>query len=136
MELHAKNKKAIRSTYRQLKEEATKYQVYRKKNMPRHLRYGKKDDRYGRIGDILLLSDAPKVFHFSSRKPSPGTHGYDACQVKEMHATFYAWGPAFRKGVKVPTFENVEVYPLIAKLLGLTFDHKIDGKGKLLKEVL
>lgn len=136
VELHAKDKSAVKSTYRKLKKEAKDYAVYRRTNMPKHLHYGAKDDRYGRIGDILLLSDAPKVFHFSPRKTSPGQHGYDATKVKEMHATFYAWGPAFRKGVKISSFDNVDVYPLIAEILGLKYSHKIDGKDKLVKEAL
>ncbi|MBD1396218.1 alkaline phosphatase family protein [Pontibacter sp. JH31] len=136
VELHAKDKSAIRSTYKQLKKDAEDYKVYRKRNMPRYLHYGRKDDKYCRIGDILLLADAPKVFHFSARKPSPGTHGYDATEVKEMHATFYAWGPAFRKGRKIPSFESVDVYPVIAEILGLRYGHKIDGSRKLVKEVL
>ncbi|EJF08614.1 ectonucleotide pyrophosphatase/phosphodiesterase [Pontibacter sp. BAB1700] len=136
VELHAKDKKAVKPTYRKLKKEAKEYQVYKKSNMPKHLHYGAKDDRYGRVGDILLLSDAPKVFHFSSRPPSPGQHGYDATQVKEMHATFYAWGPAFKQGVKVDTFENVDVYPLIAEILGLPYQHKIDGSRHLVEKVL
>lgn len=136
VELHAKNKSAIRSTYKQLKKEANDYQVYMKSNMPKHLHYGRKDDRYGRIGDIILLTDAPKVFHFSSRKPAPGTHGYDATKVKEMHATFYAWGPAFKKGLTIPAFENVDVYPVIAEILGLKYSHKIDGGKKLAEKIL
>jgi predicted AlkP superfamily pyrophosphatase or phosphodiesterase len=136
MELHAKDKSAIKSTYKKLKKEAKGYQVYKRSNMPKHLRYGAKDDTFNRVGDILLLTDAPKVFHFSSRKPAPGSHGYDATKVKEMHATFYAWGPAFKNGVKLSSFENVEVYPLIAELLGLKYSHKVDGKGKLVKELL
>ncbi|SIQ96220.1 alkaline phosphatase family protein [Pontibacter lucknowensis] len=136
VELHAKDKKAVKPTYRKLKKEAKEYQVYKKSNMPKHLHYGAKHDKYGRVGDILLLSDAPKVFHFSSRPPSPGQHGYDATQVKEMHATFYAWGPAFKQGVKVDTFENVDVYPLIAEILGLPYQHKIDGSRHLVEKVL
>ncbi|MBX0332099.1 ectonucleotide pyrophosphatase/phosphodiesterase [Pontibacter sp. HSC-14F20] len=136
VELHAKDKKAIKPTYRKLKKEASDYQVYRKNKMPKHLHYGAKDDRYERVGDILLLSDAPKVFHFSTRPPSPGQHGYDATKVKEMHATFYAWGPAFKQKTKVETFENVDVYPLIAEILGLPYTHKIDGSRHLIEKVL
>jgi predicted AlkP superfamily pyrophosphatase or phosphodiesterase len=136
VELHAKDKSAIKSTYRKLRKEAEGYKVYRKRNMPRHLHYGTEEDVYGRVGDILLLTEAPYVFHFSSRRPAPGTHGYDPAAVKDMHATFYAWGPAFKKGLRIPSFENIHVYPLVAELLGLKYRHKIDGSRKLVKEVL
>ena len=137
VELHAKDKRAIKSTYKQLKEEANgAYQVYTKKNLPAHLHYGTKADKYNRVGDILLLTEAPKIFHFSSRKPSPGTHGYDPTVVQDMHTVFYAWGPAFRKGQKIGSFQNVQVYPLITEILGLKYRHKIDGNKKLVKELL
>ncbi len=136
VELHAKNKRDIRPTYRKLKKEADGYQVYRKRNMPRHLHYGAKEDAYKRLGDIFLLTDAPVVFNFTTRKPAPATHGFDPCAVKDMHATFYAWGPAFKQGVRIPSFRNTEVYPLVAALLGLPYNHKIDGTKKLVKEVL
>ncbi|TPE45856.1 alkaline phosphatase family protein [Pontibacter mangrovi] len=137
VELHAKNKDAIKPTYKKLKKESRgAYKVYLKRKMPKRLHYGIKDDKYDRIGDILLLTDAPKVFNFSSRKPSPGAHGFDPYAVKDMHATFYAWGPAFAKGKKLPSFENIQVYPIVAKLLGLKYSHKIDGDGKIAKEAL
>ena len=36
-----------------------------------------------------------------------------------MAAVFVAHGPAFRRGVAVPTFDSVDVYPLLARLLGV-----------------
>jgi hypothetical protein len=36
-----------------------------------------------------------------------------------MQAIFIAHGPAFRVGVKVPAFPNVDVYPLMTHLLGI-----------------
>lgn len=137
VELHAKDKKDIKPAYKKLRAEAKgAYKVYTKKNLPKHLHYGKKADKYNRVGDILLLTDAPKLFHFSSSKPSPGNHGFDPCKVKDMHATFYAWGPSFKQGVKVPSFGNIEVYDLVAELLGLKYTHKIDGDDKLAKQLL
>ena len=37
-----------------------------------------------------------------------------------MAALFVANGPAFRHGVTLPTFDNVDVYPLLARLVGVT----------------
>ena len=54
-----------------------------------------------------------------------------------MRASFMAWGPAFKKGLLIEGFENVHVYPLIAKILGLKIDeNKIDGQLKVLKPIL
>lgn len=136
VELHAKDKSDIKSTYQKLKREANGYKVYHKRNMPVRLHYGAKDDTYNRVGDILLLTEAPKVFHFSTRRPSLGAHGYDPAAVKDMHATFYAWGPAFKKETKVKAFQNIHVYPVVTEILGLKYNHKIDGNKKLARVVL
>jgi len=137
LEVYAKNASDITETYRRLKNGAMYYKVYLKQDMPANLHYGKSDDLYNRIGDILLIPDWPKVFTFnSSRKPSPGTHGYDPYLVKDMHATFFAWGPAFKKHLDIPAFQNVDVYPLITDILGLTYTDKIDGTKQLANKVL
>lgn len=63
-----------------------------------------------------------------------GTHGYDN-KEKDMHAIFYAKGPAFKVDKKVGTFQNVSVYPLIAHILGLQID-EVDGKLSDVKTML
>jgi len=135
MDIHAKNKKDIKPLYETLKsQEGTDYKAYLKTKMPAHFHYGAKDDRLNRIGDILLVPEWPRVF--SNRKPGIGHHGFDPMQVKDMHATFMAWGPAFRKHLKIASFENVNVYPLITEILGLSYQHEIDGKIEVLKPIL
>jgi hypothetical protein len=37
----------------------------------------------------------------------------------EMAAVFVASGPAFRHGVVLKSFDNVDVYPLLARLVGV-----------------
>ncbi len=136
VQLYAKNRRDIQPTYQKLKKEATEYEVYLKTNVPARLHYGKSDDVMNRIGDIILIPKWPKVFNFSTRKPNIGWHGYDPTLVKDMLATFYAWGPAFQKNLKIPAFENVNLYPLITQLLGLTYTEKIDGRKELAKKIL
>jgi predicted AlkP superfamily pyrophosphatase or phosphodiesterase len=48
-----------------------------------------------------------------------GQHGYDP-RHRSMHGLFIASGPQFRIGLTVPAFENVHVYELMARVLGLT----------------
>jgi predicted AlkP superfamily pyrophosphatase or phosphodiesterase len=48
-----------------------------------------------------------------------GAHGY-AIDDPAMAALFIAQGPAFRTGAVIPPFPNVDVYPLMAKVLGIT----------------
>lgn len=47
-----------------------------------------------------------------------GEHGYDNADPR-MRALFVAHGPAFQRGVTVPEFPNVDVYPLMAHLLDI-----------------
>lgn len=135
--LYAKDKRSIRKTFRKLKKQKDGFTPYLKTNMPAHLHYGAKDDSLNRIGDIILLADWPKIFHYSEQMPVvPGRHGYDPQQVKDMHATFYAWGPAFKQPLAISSFENVHIYPLITRILGLPYAHRIDGDQQLADEVL
>jgi predicted AlkP superfamily pyrophosphatase or phosphodiesterase len=48
-----------------------------------------------------------------------GQHGYDP-EVRAMHALFVASGPAFRRGAVVAPFESVDVYDVLARVLGVT----------------
>ncbi|MFC3361567.1 alkaline phosphatase family protein [Pedobacter fastidiosus] len=134
MDIHAKNKADVKSLYEQLKREEKDYKAYLKSEMPEHFHYSANDDKMNRIGDILLIPTWPKVF--SSRKPGAGYHGFDPNVVKDMHATFMAWGPAFKNNLEIPSFENVNIYPLIANILGLTYQEKIDGKPEVLQPIL
>jgi len=133
--LYAKNKKDIKPTYKKLKAVARDYDVYLATNTPKRWHYRKKDDRYHRIGDILLVPNLPKGFSFSGRKISYGEHGFDN-SLPEMQATFYAWGPAFKEHYVINNFSNINIYPLIAHILGLNIDSKIDGKFKVLEGIL
>ena len=56
-----------------------------------------------------------------------GNHGYDPVEPT-MAAIFLAHGPAFRAGAVVPAFDNVDVYPLLARLMGL---HPLANDGSL-----
>jgi predicted AlkP superfamily pyrophosphatase or phosphodiesterase len=136
LQLYAKDTAAIMPTYHALLKEANGYDVYLKNNAPKDFHYSQLDDRFNRIGDIILVAKLPYTFSLSGRPSSPGKHGYDP-RLPEMRASFLAWGPAFKSGKKINGFENVHVYPLIAKILGLQYDQKtIDGNLNVLKNTL
>jgi predicted AlkP superfamily pyrophosphatase or phosphodiesterase len=135
LHLYARDEKGIQPTYNALKTEAKDYDVYLATRMPKKWHYGKKDDQFDRIGDIILVPHLPKVFNIGKGHPPIGEHGFDPA-IPEMHASFYAWGPAFQSGQTIRGFENVHVYPLIAKVLGLDITDKIDGKLKVLENIL
>ncbi|MCT2407442.1 ectonucleotide pyrophosphatase/phosphodiesterase [Chryseobacterium antibioticum] len=132
-----KNPTEVKSVYQELKAGKTDdYEVYLDKRLPKYLHFGTKDDQYQRIGQILLIPKAPKIFLEKGKKTSVGKHGYNARLVPEMKATFFAWGPEFKNNVVVDEFSNVNVYPLVAEILGLKIEQPIDGKLKVLKETL
>ncbi|MEN9729282.1 MAG: hypothetical protein RLZ91_399 [Bacteroidota bacterium] len=112
------------------------FHTYLLDETPEYWHYRKSDDRFNRLGDILLVPNHPNIFNLGTRKTSPGKHGYDN-HHPDMQASFQAWGPAFKSGVIIPAFENVHVYPLVGKILGLTIDESsIDGRMNQLKPIL
>ena len=132
-----KNEAEVKQVYRELKKNKTRdYQVYLTDKFPAKLHYRTSDDRFGRIGQILLVPTAPKVFLESGSKKTPGKHGYSPFKVPEMRATFVASGPAFKEGKKIGKFRNVNLYPMVAEILGLKVSQTIDGSPKTAKKVL
>ena len=60
-----------------------------------------------------------------------GSHGYDP-DLPQMRASFIASGPAFRERVELPVFDNVDVYPLLMRLLDLPAEPNDGDLGPLL----
>ncbi|PIF47549.1 putative AlkP superfamily pyrophosphatase or phosphodiesterase [Chryseobacterium sp. 52] len=137
LRVYVKNPAEVKAVYKELKACKTdNYEVYLDKKLPKYLHFATKDDRYDRIGQILLIPKAPKIFLEKGKKTSVGKHGYNPKTVPEMKATFYAWGPEFKNNLVINEFANVNVYPLVTEILGLKIDQPIDGKFKVLKEIL
>lgn len=90
---------------------------WRRGQFPARFHYG----RNPRVAPIFCLPDTGWTINSRARKPGnweKGTHGFDP-YAPEMAAVFVASGPAFRTGVRLRTFDNVDVYPLIARLAGI-----------------
>jgi hypothetical protein len=51
-----------------------------------------------------------------------------------MLGIFYAQGPNIRAGQKIPAVPNIDVFPLIVKILGMKLP-PIDGNPETLKKV-
>jgi predicted AlkP superfamily pyrophosphatase or phosphodiesterase len=135
LHLYAKDRKYIKPAYEAMKKQAKDYDVYLISQTPARWHYSDKDDWYKRAGDILLVPKWPKIFNIRNRRAAPGQHGFDNA-IRDMHATFYAWGPAFKERLTIEAFENVHVYPLIARILGLAITEKIDGRPEILQPIL
>jgi predicted AlkP superfamily pyrophosphatase or phosphodiesterase len=96
--------------------------------------------RYGygtnpRVPPIVCLADSGWYFlsadnlkkRWKEHPRDGGAHGYDPANP-DMRAVFVAHGPAFRRGVVLPLFDNVDVYPLLTRLIGVKGER---GDGKL-----
>jgi len=109
--------------FRALRRAHPRLTVYRRADTPRHWHY--RD--HPRIPAIVGVADEGwQVIRRSTLngiragriRASGGEHGYDP-RVRAMRGIFYAAGPAFKQGVRVAPFENVSIYPMLARVLGL-----------------
>ena len=126
------------AAYQKLKAADASFTVYRRARMPAYLHY----DSNPRIGDPVIVPRGPFAIraHAPSsaaedKPPSVGSHGYDPREMASMKAVFYAEGPDIRPGIKLKPFENVNVYPLLAHILGLQFG-QVDGSLSVLANAL
>jgi predicted AlkP superfamily pyrophosphatase or phosphodiesterase len=135
LQVHAKDPARITSTYEALKKNQN-FDTYLMSETPKHWHFRPTDDRYNRLGAILLVPKLPRVFNLSRYPTNQGKHGFDT-RLPEMQASFQAWGPALKIGKRIPPFENVDIYPLVAQMLGLVYDPlEIDGRSDTWKKVL
>jgi predicted AlkP superfamily pyrophosphatase or phosphodiesterase len=114
--------------------------VYRKSEIPARFHYSNSP----RIAPLLVLPDegwmllTRKRFEEKQAKGElqglRGGHGYDN-QLPSMRATFVAHGSAFKRGALIEPFENVQVYNLMARILGLN-PAPNDGDDGLIKAAL
>lgn len=99
---------------------------WRRSQIPARLHYGSNP----RVPQIFCLTEvgwsAGTRAQFKRYPKLSGNHGYDPAEPS-MKAIFIAHGPAFRRGVTVPEFDNVEVYPTLARVLGVKAEHADGG---------
>lgn len=107
-----------------------------KGSIPANLHYG----THPRVPAIICLARPGWMIWLSAppadpaRPPLGGMHGYDPAD-STMAASFVAAGPAFRRGVVLPPFDNVDVHPLLLRLLGLP-PMQTDGDAQVLARAL
>jgi len=94
---------------------------WRKSELPARWQYG----RHPRVPAIVCQMQegwdarTREAIARRSGNTTRGSHGYDPA-LPSMRAIFIARGPAFRPGMRLPAFDNVDVYPLLTHLLGIT----------------
>ena len=97
--------------------------AYLRAELPDHLRARGN----ARFGDLLVMPTGMGLVQLDPDDSAPaGTHGWDPT-LAAMHGIFLAAGPGIAGGVTLPLVEAVDVYPLVAHLLGLTPNTGIAG---------
>ncbi len=136
--LYGKTEEDRVQAYDKLKHASSQFVVYRLKDVPAGLDYNQNP----REGDPVVIATGP--YPIRARKPQgdrpdhppePGMHGFDPRKVPEMKASFFAIGPDIVAGKTVAPFENVNLYPWIAHILGLQAG-KTDGSLNVLAGTL
>ncbi len=124
--------------YNQLKKASSQFVVYRRKDVPAGLNYNQNP----REGDPVVIATGPYAIRAHGppagkpdQAPIPGMHGYDPHKLPEMKASFFAAGPDIVSGKTVAPFENVNLYPWLVRMLGLT-PPKTDGSLNVLAGTL
>jgi predicted AlkP superfamily pyrophosphatase or phosphodiesterase len=117
--IYPKSEAAAQKIFHSLDGASDKFRVYRRADVPSYLHFNSNP----RGGDPVVVATGPYAIRAtddpSKPKPAAGNHGFDPKLLPEMKATFIAAGPDIRSAVTVAPFENIDVYPLIAKILGL-----------------
>ena len=111
--------------------------VYKKEKTPEHLHYR----NHRRITPIIGIADegwSISTRDYYNNQPEAytgGTHGYDPVFLS-MHGLFLAYGPAFKDGLIVPSFQNIHIYELIANVLSIepaVTDGSLDSVSAMLE---
>ena len=110
--------------------------AYLRSELPDRFRYAANP----RSGDVIVVMDEGWTLRraYDLRRivrPRWGAHGWDP-DLASMRAIFVAAGPNVRSGHTIGDIRNVDVYPLMAELLGLQTPADIDGRAGHLRQLI
>ncbi|MBX3256392.1 MAG: alkaline phosphatase family protein [Chitinophagaceae bacterium] len=105
--------------------------AYPSSKVPARLHFGNNP----RALDFTLIADIGwSIITDPPEKIRKGNHGFDN-KENDMHAIFYAAGPAFKQAYVHKPFENIHVYALLAHILNIPAE-PTDGSFKKVKRLL
>lgn len=111
------------------------FACYRKADLPDRLHYG----HNSRVPPIVCLAEtgwlALTMDPPADHPPKGGAHGFDN-DAPDMRALFIASGPAIRAAGELPTFDNVDIAPLLRDLIGLPAGTDLDGDDAPFRNIL
>jgi alkaline phosphatase D len=137
--VYAPDSQTAEQVYAALKGKSPKFDVYRRNETPQRWHFSENE----RIGDLVvcakeataLVTSPPRERPAAAAPSSRGAHGFDPSEFKTMQGIFYAVGPNVQPGSHIKPFENVHVFPFLAKILGLQSPPGLDGSDRVLDSV-
>ena len=140
--LYGQTEQERQRVYRQINHVSSLFVVYRRKEMPAGLDAGVNP----RLGDPVVIPTGPYAIRaegsgagrpdkISGKAPAAGIDGLNPSEQPEMKGIFFAVGPDIVPGKTVAPFENVNLYPWMAHMLGLKAP-KSDGNPNILSGTL
>jgi predicted AlkP superfamily pyrophosphatase or phosphodiesterase len=136
--LYGKTEEDRVRVYTKLKQASSEFMTYRRKDVPAGLNY----NQNSRAGDPVVIATGPYAIRAHkppagtpAKAPEAGMHGFDPHRIPEMKASFFAAGPDIAPGKTVAPFQNINLYPWMAHMLGLQVA-KNDGSLNVLAGTL
>ena len=103
-------------------------EVYRASDAPERLRL----KGHPRFGDLVIVPEEGYTVGIGPRRGSSlGMHGWDP-RFPSMHGIFLVKGPGIDPGTRLPRIEGVDIYPFLARVLGLEPAEGVEGDSQAL----
>jgi predicted AlkP superfamily pyrophosphatase or phosphodiesterase len=132
--IYSANKAKLNKAYNLLSQQKdNRFNVYQQTEFPTHWHW---QHNKNVLPDLVLDAKPPFVFDQYKALQNNGTHGYDPLNNKNMQAIFIASGPNFKQHTQIPAFENIHIFPMLEKLLGIKSNLPIDGQMSVLQPYL
>jgi predicted AlkP superfamily pyrophosphatase or phosphodiesterase len=88
------------------------------------------------VPDMVINAFPPTIFVDKKSHIGSATHGYDAKNNVSLSAIFIAQGPDLKNNLLIDSFENIHVYSLLEKLLGLSLSTNVDSDANVLSNII
>ncbi|WP_440056449.1 ectonucleotide pyrophosphatase/phosphodiesterase (plasmid) [Pseudoalteromonas sp. T1lg65] len=88
-----------------------------------------------KVGDIVLQAKPHTIFiDDNTEEKYFGAHGYG--HHPDMDAVFVGYGPSFRQGLVIDEASNLDVYPVLASIMGLPLLNQVSSDGGRLLDAI
>ncbi len=117
---------------RKLRAAGRNYRVFAREAVPDYWHFS----NHPFISDIVVVAEPGWLLQISGEQVrGKATHGWDNHTIS-MHGIFVAMGPSFKKGFKTGTLRNIDIYPLLCKILDVKPRQNIDGRLERIEFIL